>query len=156
MTTTTYDELLDVALEDLRQGRLVIASRLPEVAAATSDTETRAVFHQMVERTKEQSDTLAQMLRDPDGEPNLWAGGIMDDAYRDVASTAAGLARDVALIGALRKFLAADIVSLETAIALVQHEESDGGEVLEAFCQEAREMDHLLRQQLVDLTRRSE
>ena len=155
MTTMNYDELLAVALQDLREGRRLIANRLPEVAGATSNFQTRAAFHRLIERTKEQSDILAQMLRDPNGEPNLWAGGIMDDACRDVASTAAGLARDVALIGALRKFLAADIVSLDTAIALDHHEGSGKGEILETFRQDDREIDHLLRQQLEEFTRRS-
>ncbi len=92
------------------------------------------------------------MLRDPDGEPNLWGGGIMDDASRDVASTAAGPTRDIALIGAIRKFLAADIVSLETAIALDRHEQEEKGSALQEFRKKAREMDHLLRQQLEKLS----
>ena len=149
MTTMNYDELLAVALQDLREGRRLIANRLPEVAGASSNFQTRAAFHRLIERTKEQSDILAQMLRDPNGEPNLWAGGIIDDACRDVASTAAGL------VGALRKFLAADIVSLDTAIALDHHEGSGKGEILETFRQDGREIDHLLRQQLEEFTRRS-
>lgn len=155
MTTTNFSELLRVALRDLREGCRLIADRLPEVAAATSDPATRATFNRLIARSAERSGILAQMLSDPDGEPNLWAGGIMDDACRDVASTAAGRARDVALIGAVRKFLAADIVSLETAMALARHEATKKGEALEAFRQEACEMDHLLRQQLAELTRKS-
>lgn len=151
MTTTTQKELLRVALRDLREGRRVVAERLPDVSSATDNLDTRLAFHSLIARSTEEMGVLAEMLREPDGEPNLWAGGIMDDACRDVASTAFGPVRDVALIGAIRKYLAADIVSLETAIALARDDDQKG-EALHAFGRDASDLDHLLRDQLVHLT----
>jgi len=156
MATTTMHELLTVALQDLREGRRVVAARLPEIAEATRDEETRAAFRRLTARSTHEMETLAEMVSKPDGEPNLWAAGILDDACRDVASTAAGPVRDVALIGAIRKFLGADIVSLETAIALVQHDDEQVSEGLRDLCERASQADHLLRQQLRQLTRQTE
>jgi ferritin-like metal-binding protein YciE len=152
MTTSSHEELLRVALRDLREGRGVVAHRLPEVVAAVDDPETRQAFQRLIAQATQEMETLAGMLRDPEGEPNLWAGGILDDADRDVASTAAGPVRDTALIGAIRKFLAADIVSLETAICLSQHEGDAKSAALEALRQNASALDHLLRGQLRRLT----
>ena len=114
MTTTNFSQLLRVALDDLREGRRSLACRMQKVAVATNDAVTRETFRTLITRSNEEANILGQMLGDPDGKPNLWANGIMDDALRDVASTAQGRVRDVAVIGAIRKFLAADIVSLET------------------------------------------
>ena len=155
MTTSNYSELLTVALQDLREARRVTAGRLPDILAATRDPGTEAVFQQVVDRADTQLEILAEILSDPEGEPNLWAAGIMDDASRDVASTKAGPPRDVALIGAVRKFLAADIVSLETAIALDRYDEAKHAEELEKMRQEACELNRHLRLRLVDLTRHS-
>lgn len=151
MTTTNREELLRVALRDLREARRVVADRLPEVASATDSLETRLAFHNLIARSTEEMGVLAEMLREPDGEPNLWASGIMEDACRDVASTAAGPVRDVALIGAIRKFLAADIVSLETAICLARNDDQKKGKALDGFRQRASDLDHLLRDHLSHL-----
>jgi ferritin-like metal-binding protein YciE len=152
METASHEGLLRVALRDLREGREVIAHRLPEVTAATDDPATRQAFERLVANSTREMATLADMLHDPEGEPNLWASGIMDDACRDVESNAAGSVRDVALIGAIRKFLAADIVSLETAICLSRQEGDGNSEALQALCQNASDLDHLLRRQLQRLT----
>ncbi len=79
----------------------------------------------------------------------------MDDASRDVASTAEGPVRDIALIGAIRKFLAADIVSLETAVALAEREDDrQMSDALQTLRQHASDLDHVLRERLVPLTKR--
>ncbi|MDG5750310.1 hypothetical protein P8R33_04240 [Qipengyuania sp. XHP0211] len=153
MTTTNFGQFLRVALDDLREGRRSLARRLQEVAVATNDVATKETFRNLIARSSEESSILGQMLGEPDGQPNLWANGIMDDALRDIESTAQGRARDVAVIGAIRKFLAADIVSLETAIALDQHEGAAKNQTLNAFRQQAQDMDHLLRERLAELTR---
>lgn len=155
MVTTTPKELLTVALQDLREGRREVAGRLPDVALATSDSKTRSAFDRLSTRASDEMGTLAGFLREPVGEPNLWAGGIMDDASRDVASTAEGPVRDIALIGAIRKFLAADIVSLETAVALAEREDDrQMSDALQTLRQHASDLDHVLRERLVPLTKR--
>ncbi|WP_170004984.1 hypothetical protein [Pseudopontixanthobacter vadosimaris] len=133
MTATSLDELLVVALKDLREGRVAVMERLPELASATRDAKVRTIFGNLVTRSAEEAVSLAGMLKEPRGERNLWATGILDDACRDVASTAAGPVRDVALIGAIRKFLAADAVSMETAIALSQNGGEERVPALEAM-----------------------
>lgn len=154
MTTTNHEELFRVAVKDLREGRRVVADRLPDVASATDNLDTRLAFHRLIAGSAEEMGVLAEMLGEPDGEPNLWAGGIMDDACRDVASTAAGPVRDIALIGAIRKFLAADIVSLETAIALAGDDDDRTGKALEQLRQAASDLDHHLHEQLLGLAER--
>lgn len=125
MTTSRLDELLIVALQDLREARTVVVERMPQIVSATSDRATSSAFEELIARAQSELATFAQILSNPEGEPNLWAGGILDDASRDVASNEAGPVRDVALIGAIRKLLASDIVSLETAMALALNEDGE-------------------------------
>ena len=58
---------------------------------------------------------------DRQGPRNIWLRAVLEDAERDVATTAAGRWRDVALVGAFRKGKQAERVSYETAIALAGH-----------------------------------
>jgi ferritin-like metal-binding protein YciE len=46
--------------------------------------------------------------------------GILDDAERDTRATQPGRLLDIALVGAIRKAKAAEIVSSETAMALAE------------------------------------
>ncbi|NTZ42670.1 hypothetical protein G7A66_06135 [Altererythrobacter sp. SALINAS58] len=153
MTTTNMDELLVVALQDLREGRLVILHRLPDVAAAVRDEAVRGAFDQLIARADDEKAQFAGMSSDPGGEPNLWAGGILDDACRDASSNAAGPVRDVALIGAIRKLLASDIVSLETAIVLSRSGNDNDVAALEDMRQAGVEANEFLGEQLPRLTR---
>lgn len=116
--TGSRDALLIVALQDLWQARCVVRESMDAIAIATTDSETRAVFEDIHTAAIDEQKALLALASDPGDTPNLWAGGIFDDACRDVATTAQGPVRDIALIGAIRKLLAADIVSLETAIQL--------------------------------------
>ena len=153
MTTSDMDELLVVALQDLREGRLVIMHRLPDVAKAVRDEAVRGAFDQLIARSGDEEAQFASMLSDPRGEPNLWAGGILDDACRDASSDAAGPVRDVALIGAIRKFLASDIASLETAIVLSRRGNGNDVAALEGVRQAGVEANEFLGEQLPRLTR---
>lgn len=152
MTTSTCCELLTVALQDLREGRRQVVERLPDVRSAISDPATDTAFGRLIERSRDETETLAHMLDDPEGDPNLWADGILNDACRDIESTARGAIRDIALIGAIRKFLAADFVSLETAIALAKSQRSEHTNALENLRQAASAADQELREQLLHLT----
>ncbi len=53
-----------------------------------------------------------------DGQPNLWMTAVLDDAERDLQDETAGPTRDAALIGALRKGVASQLVSYDTAVAV--------------------------------------
>lgn len=155
MTTETHDELLIVALQDLREGRCGLRDRLPDVASAVTDRATRSAFDDLVWRANREEEALAAMLADPAGEPNLWAGGILDDACRDKASTAPGPVLDVALIGAVRKLIAADIVSLDTAIELARHCAPGHLGALEQAQSAARDQDRIIFERLLVLARTS-
>jgi ferritin-like metal-binding protein YciE len=71
---------------------------------------------------REQADaaiaTLAETGRHEGGARNLWMAGIADDARRDTRSVERGPLLDAAIIGAIRKAKAAQIVSYDTAIAV--------------------------------------
>lgn len=151
MTTGTRAELLQVALEDLRLARCVIVNRLPEVARAVTDEETRQVFSTLVAKAHEEQSALAALVEKEGGDPNLWAQGILDDACRDVVSSAEGHVRDIALIGAIRKLLVADLVSLETAIALDSGSRRQCAPVLEDMRSARSEEDARLKDRLVAL-----
>jgi hypothetical protein len=75
--------------------------------------------------------------------------GVMDDAERDTRTIASGPLLDTALIGAIRKGLAADEVSLETGVAVARSlgKERDG-ELLEQMRERSAQSDGRLRQLL--------
>lgn len=117
MVTASAAELLQVAMQDLLQARRTLVDRLPVVIAAASDPRLRTMLAELSRAAEEGGADLRACLSE-DGPPCLWAGGIMDDAERDTHAHRSGVLKDVALVGAVRKWLAADIVSLETAVAL--------------------------------------
>ena len=51
---------------------------------------------------------------------NLWLNGILNDGERDTRPTQPGRLLDIALIGAIRKAKAAEIMPSETVIALAR------------------------------------
>ncbi len=114
------EALLKVALHDLHGGELAARDRLPTIAEAVADEELGEALSRLAERSSQQAEALAATGRLTDGPGNLWMRGVLDDAVRDTESVAGGAPLDVALIGAMRKMLAAKLVSYETAIALAE------------------------------------
>ena len=82
MTTSRLDELLIVALQDLREARKIVVERMPQIVSATSDRATSSAFEELIASAQSELATFAQILSNPEGEPNLWAAGILDDASR--------------------------------------------------------------------------
>ena len=120
--TASRAALLHVALQDLRAGKTLLIDRLPALAdAADSD-----VLREVIERDRANARRQAARLDDAadlsNAPQNLWMDGILDDAVRDAKSHQPGAILDTALIGALRKAKAAEIVSIETALALAGSE----------------------------------
>lgn len=121
--------LLIMALQDLHDGELAMAERLPKVREHARDEDFRQLIDRDRERSAGQRDSLAGVARsldaEPQDEPNIWLRAILDDADNDAGTVAAGPLRDIALVGALRKGKQAERVSYETALALARHLELD-------------------------------
>jgi len=115
--TASAASLLHVACQDLHAGKAMQAERLPALADAAG-RELAGLIREEAARAEAQAGRLAGTGLDTAGPANLWMAGILDDAARDARSHQPGRLRDIALIGALRKAKAAEIVSSETAIAL--------------------------------------
>lgn len=115
--TASMAALLHVALQDLHAGKALLVGRLPALAEAASDAGLRAAIAAMREHAAAARDRLAA-LNAQGGPASLWMAGIADDADRDAGSHLPGRILDTALVGALRKACAAEIVSLDTALAL--------------------------------------
>ena len=144
--------LLHTAVQDLHAGKVDAAKRLPGLADAARDPALVELFRREAGQASAQADRLSR-LGDMAGAPNLWMAGILDDAERDAQQTEPGPLLDVALIGAVRKAKAAEIVSSETAIALA---EALGETAIAAAVRQDRaeeiESDRLLKTALARLT----
>lgn len=120
--TASRAALLHVALQDLRAGKQLLIERLSPLAEATASTPLRKVIERDQANARRHAARLDD-IADLEGAPsNLWMSGIMDDADRDACSHQRGAIRDTALIGALRKAKSAELVSIETAMALAGSE----------------------------------
>lgn len=110
------------AVQDLYDAECAMIERLPAIAEYVSDPTLARLLADDVARSREQAERLAGIARDlgdePKGPANIWLRAILDDADRDIRSTAAGVLLDIALVGAIRKGKHAERVSYETAIAL--------------------------------------
>jgi ferritin-like metal-binding protein YciE len=114
----TAASLLHAAVQDLHAGKTDAAKRLPGVADHATDAALVTLLQDEAQRAGKQADRLAATGMNAAGPKNLWMAGILDDAERDGSSTEPGRLLDIALIGAIRKAKAAEIVSSETALAL--------------------------------------
>lgn len=151
--TSSKAALLHVAAQDLHAGKLLLRDRLPSLARAASDADLARLIEAETARAGAQAERLATAAGDMTGPENLWMAGILDDADRDARSEQRGAVLDIALIGAIRKVKAAEIVSSETAIALARH--VDHADILNAVLANRDEevaADRALRDRLDALT----
>lgn len=112
--------LLQAALQDLHAGKADAAVRLLRLADHATDPDLAELLGREAGRAGEQGRRLASTGADTSGPRNLWMAGILHDAERDTRQTQSGRLLDIALVGAIRKAKAAEIVSSETAIALAE------------------------------------
>ena len=151
MTSASKPELLQTCIQDLHAARRCAADRLPSVAEAAG-SELRPAIEAILRSYEADCGRIEAGEHDLGGPDNLWMAGIIDDAQRDTRSVEPGPLLDIALIGAVRKGLAADIVSLETAIALaVSLQRDEDRAMLEDMFGEGRRHDHSLRALLQEL-----
>ncbi|WP_305097615.1 DUF892 family protein [Croceibacterium aestuarii] len=133
--TASQDELLRVCVQDLHAARRTAADRLPGVTRHAG-TELAEKLGRLGADFADEAERFEASGLSLDGPDNIWMAGVMDDAERDTRSIEPGPLLDIALIGALRKGIMADAVSLETALELAQ---VLGQQELAASLQEMRE-----------------
>lgn len=151
-TIATAAALLHAALQDLHAGEADQADRLGGIAGHCSDPALRSLLEEEAERTARQAQRIVDAGIDTSGPANLWMAGILDDAERDTRATQAGRLLDIAVIGAIRKGKAAEIVSSETAIALADEVDlPDLRAIASANRDEEMETDRRLRERLAAL-----
>ena len=117
--TKTKAQLLQACIQDLYAARQVAVERMPCVIGEAGP-ELAARLDDLRTSYAEQAEQFEGTDISLDGPENIWMAGVMDDAERDTRSIAHGVLLDTALIGALRKGVAADSVSLETAIEVAR------------------------------------
>jgi len=121
--THTAEQLLIVALQDLADAELAWSERGAELREG-SGPRVAAFLDDDLPRSAAQRERLVELIEALQaavaGDANIWLRAILDDAARDIASTAAGPLRDTALVGAFRKGKQAERVSYETALALAE------------------------------------
>ena len=106
---------------------------LPRIAEAASG-KLRPALQAIAQTYSDERKTFEASGHDLSGPENLWMAGVMDDARRDTETVEPGPLLDTALIGAIRKGLAADYVSLETGIAVARSlGRTDDADMLEAM-----------------------
>ena len=151
--TSSAASLLHVALQDLHAGKQAQIARLSNLVEQCSDPQLGAVIEAEVTRATTQAARIDAAV-DVTGPENLWMTGILDDAERDTRQTQPGRLLDIALIGAIRKAKAAEIVSSETAIALARYLGNDDlFSVATANRAEEIETDRALKARLTAITR---
>lgn len=150
--TASSPALLHAAVQDLHAAKRLQVERLPGLAEAAGDR-LAALIREEAARTSAQARRIKDAGVDTAGPENLWMAGVLDDARRDARSHQAGRLRDIALIGALRKGKAAEIVSGDTALALAA-ETGDGAlaAIVAANREEEIATDRALAALLAELT----
>ena len=149
--TASAASLLHAAVQDLHAAKRLQVERLPKIAEAAGEELGRLIGEEIA-RAAEQARRIEAAEVDTAGPANLWMAGILDDAERDSTSHQAGRLRDIALVGALRKGKAAEIVSSETALALAEETgDSALAEVVRANREEEIATDRALKALLAAL-----
>jgi len=118
--TETSDALLSLCLHDLASGEAILAPCLPQMAEAARMPDLGEAVAREAALASDHQETMAALAGQKGGPDNLWMRGICDDAMRDLRSIASGPLLDTAMIGAVRKAIAARNVSYDTAIALAR------------------------------------
>lgn len=143
--TDSKEGLLQSCVQDLHAARQVAIERLPCVEGESGD-ELAGQLKELRQALSDEAERLAATDISLEGPENLWMAGVMEDAERDTRSVERGPLLDVALIGAVRKGVAADAVSIETAVAVAQAlDRQDLADLLQAMRERAERSDNGLR-----------
>ena len=116
--------LFAACLSDLAEAERLVGERLPGIADAVRHGPLAAEFGRLVDEAGRHRAVLAGVADEHgaslDGPPNLWMAAVLEDAARDVEDEEPGPPLDTALIGALRKGVASQLVSTDTAVAVAE------------------------------------
>ncbi len=118
--TASYDQLLTVSIQDLYTAEVLLRDTLPGVTEHANGPALTRHVDRIREDTEQAIEALAATGRHKGGDENLWMSGICKDMRRDTRSIEPGVLLDAAMIGAVRKAKAAQIVSYDTAIAVAR------------------------------------
>ena len=118
--TSSSGELYQLCLWDLAEGACALANLLPSLARCADNGDLRSALEAQVTSARERERSLRDLIDQDDGPDNLWIAGIVEDAERDTRTVERGGLLDVAMIGAVRKALHAEIASLHTARAMAE------------------------------------
>ena len=114
--------LFAACLSDLAEAERLLAERLPGIADAVRHGRLAAEFGRLVVEAGQHRAMLSEVASEHDvslgGAPNLWMAAVLDDAERDTKDEEPGAPLDIALVGALRKGVASQLVSTDTAVAV--------------------------------------
>ena len=139
-----------MCIQDLHAGKRLQTERLGTIGDHASGPALQRMFQEEIARAGAQAERLVDLGVNVEGPRNLWMSGILDDAERDTRSVEPGPLLDVALIGAVRKAKASEIVSSETAIALAEAlDMSNFRAAVHANHAEERDTDRALRALLI-------
>ena len=149
--TASTEELLQACVQDLHAARQVAFERLPCIAREAGP-ELSKLIERLAESYAEQTRQFEEAGISLEGPENIWMAGVMDDADRDTRSIVRGAPLDTALIGAVRKGVAADSVSLETAVAVARAlEREDFAQLVERMREHSGDHDARLRALLQEI-----
>lgn len=151
----SMDDLLVECLHDLKGAEAQAGNRLPKISALAIDPVLRRTVFEIGLYARGACSILDgwanELSSKKSSSHNLWMKGILDDAERDTVMIDPGCLLDIAMIGAVRKSLAASIVSYETAIAVaykIDQQIIAGG--LSAIMTDKEKHDRKLRELLPD------
>ncbi len=150
--TDTFPDLLQLCLWDLRAGCEALGERLPAIMRQASDPRLRTALEACVAGARTRAARLRETGDKEQGPDNLWMAGILEDGERDTRSIQSGVLLDLAIVGALRKALFAELASLATARAIAASlSETEVARAVEANEGELREQDAALERLLWSL-----
>ena len=143
--TDSKKGLLQSCIQDLHAARQVAIERLTCIAGEAGD-ELAGQLRDLRQAFRDEAERMEATDISLEGPENLWMAGIMEDAERDTRSVERGPLLDIALIGAVRKGVAADAVSIETAVAVARSlDRGDLAEQLQVMRERAKASDEALR-----------
>ncbi len=111
-------------VQDLYANETQTMKLLPAIMDGATASELKAALREHQELSQKQAQRLERIAgtlgENASGPKCIWAGGILEDAQRDIKSVTPGPLLDAALAGAVRKLEQSEVVSYETALGVAR------------------------------------